>query len=353
MVKYLIYFFLTFLLSVLFTLMIKFLADKFGIVDRPDNIRKKHHRNIPLLGGTAIFVSFWLVILYLVNFTTLLTRHFSGRQLWAFFIAGAILMVVGFFDDKINLSSKWRLLFAVIAALCVLAGGVNFDGITNPFGGTIGLDFWKIQTAWFGTVLVGVDILAFLWLIGMSFTTKILDGLDGLSVGVSAIAALMIAFLSGGVTKFLQPDVALVALVFAGACLGFLIFNFYPAKIFLGEGGGLFLGLTIGVLAIIAGGKIATALLVMAVPIIDLVWVMLSRLYNHQAISVGDRRHLHFRLVDSGMAQWQAVLLLYVIAFSFGASTLFLESIYKLKVLIILVVCVLLLEIYVNGKNKR
>lgn len=337
--------------SFILTLVVKTFAQKLQIVDAPNEARKHHKNPVPLLGGTAIFISFWAVIFYLYNYSGIFFKHFSTRQLILFFLAGLILMVVGYCDDRFRIAYYYRLLFSAVAVLMVLAGGLNFDGITNPFGGTIGLDFWKIQTQAFGTILVGVEILAFLWLMGMIYTVKILDGLDGLATGVVMIGALSVAALAGGTTKFFQPDVAMVALTLAGSCLGFLFWNFSPAKIFLGEGGGQFLGLMLGVIAIIAGSKIATALLVMAVPIIDLIYVIIGRLKNHQPISTGDRRHLHFRLVDSGLAQWQAVLIFYLFAALFGVAALFMSSGLKLVTLLSLIIVVMILEAMVAKKQ--
>lgn len=345
-----IYFLVTFGLSLFFTFLVKKIATKLKVFDYPDKDRKLHKNPVPLLGGTAIFLSFWTVIFYLYNFSGLVLKHFNTRQLWLIFLAGLILMIVGYYDDKFRLNYQWRLLFSVIAIFLVLAGGLNFDGITNPLGGTIGLDFLKIKSSLFGTILVGANILAFLWLLGMMYTTKILDGLDGLSAGVCAIGAFAISALASGATKFYQPDVSLVALILGGACLGFLFFNFYPAKIFLGEGGGQFLGLTLGTLAIIAGSKIATALLVMAVPIVDLVWVISERLFGGQSIAQGDRRHLHFRLVDAGLSQWQAVLIFYGLSALFGFFALFMKSGFKLISLIFLVLIVVFLEIYISKR---
>lgn len=346
-----IYFLISVGLSFILTLAVKKISQKFQIVDVPDEARKHHKQAIPLLGGTAIFISFWMVVFYLYNYSGLVFRNFSARQLILFFLAGLILMVVGYCDDKFKIAYHYRLLFSAVAVLVVLAGGLNFDGITNPFGGTIGLDFWKIHTQTFGTILVGVEILAFLWLMGMIYTVKILDGLDGLATGVVMIGALSVAALAGGTTKFFQPDVAAVAIVLAGSCLGFLFLNFNPAKIFLGEGGGQFLGLMLGVIAIIAGSKIATALLVMAVPIIDLVYVIIGRLKNHQSVSEGDRRHLHFRLVDSGFKQWQAVLIFYLFSALFGISALFMTSGWKLVTLLCLIFVVIILENVVSKQQ--
>ena len=347
-----IYFLVATFVSVLLTVIVRVFAKKLNIFDYPDKERKWHDRLTPLLGGTAIFISFWSVVFYLYNYSGIVFKNFNTKQLILFFLAGLILMIVGYCDDRFKIVYHYRLLFSVLAVLLVLAGGLNFDGVTNPFGGTIGLDFWKIQTAYFGTILVGVEIIAFLWLMGMIYTVKILDGLDGLATGVVMIGTLAVAALAGGSTKFFQPDVALIAFVLAGSCFGFLLFNFYPAKIFLGEGGGQFLGLMLGVVAIIAGSKIATALLVMAVPIIDLIWVIVSRLLSGQSVAKGDRRHLHFRLVDIGFKQWQAVLIYYGFSALFGFSALYMSSIFKIISLLFLVIAVIVIEIFVYNRQK-
>jgi len=192
-----------------------------------------------------------------------------------------------------------------------------------------------VQLGCFGTFSILSGLIVFVWLLGMMYTTKISDGLDGLSTGIVLIGALMIFFLSR-TGKFFQPDVAVVALILAGACLGFLFFNFYPAKIFLGEGGGLFLGFILGVLAIIAGGKIATALLVMAIPMLDFIRVIYLRFKIKQPLLKGDRRHLHYQLLDLGLGHRQTVLILYAISFAFGLTTLFLKSQEKMIVLLLL-----------------
>ena len=330
-----IYFVSAFILSVVLTLFVKKISLKLNIVDKPDNSRKLHKKKIPLLGGVGIFLSFWLVIGYLVFFTDKIGSNLHPIQLLSVFVGSLLLMIVGVVDDKYDIKPLPRLIISAVAVSIVIIGGVGLDGITNPLGGILGLDFWKINIFGLGTFFVMADMLVFFWILGMTHTTKILDGLDGLATGIIAIGALMIFFLSS-TAKFYQPDVRLVALVLAAVCLGFLIFNFYPAKIFLGESGGLFLGFILGVLAIIAGGKIATTLLVMALPILDLFLVIYKRFINKQPIFLGDRRHLHFKLVDIGLGHKKSVLILYSVAFVFGISTLVLPSKLKLVVLVIL-----------------
>jgi UDP-GlcNAc:undecaprenyl-phosphate GlcNAc-1-phosphate transferase len=204
-----------------------------------------------------------------------------------------------------------------------------------------------ISIPWSAVAITLGDLLVFIWLLGMMYTTKILDGLDGLATGIVMIGGVMV-FLLTQTKQFYQPDVGILALVFVGVCLGFLIFNFHPAKIFLGEGGSLFIGFILGILAIISGGKIATALLVMAIPVLDLIRVVYIRIRHHQGIFKGDRQHLHFRLRDAGFSEWRTVLFLYGVAFTFGLTTLFLPSKAKLVVLGVLTVSMLLLSLFLE-----
>lgn len=325
------YFTIAFLLSVIFTLLIRRLALRFGVLDRADEARKIGKGPVPLLGGTAIFLSFFLVAGYLLYIHPLYDINIFAGKMLGVFIASVLLLNIGALDDKFGLSPKARLFFSALSALIVVAGGVGLAKITNPFGGIIEMNSWALSA-----------VLIFFWLLGMMYTVKISDGLDGLATGVVFIGALVIYFFTN-TAKYFQPNVGLLALVFAGACLGFLLFNFYPAKIYLGEGGGLFLGLMLGVLAVISGGKLAMALLVMAIPILDLARVLYVRRQRGQSLFQGDREHLHFRLLDSGLKEWQAVLLFYFVAAFTGAAALFLQSRGKLIALLLLTVFMLIL----------
>lgn len=339
LLAYFLYFIAAAALSVIFTLAVKKIALKKGIVDIPGDRRKTHKAPVPLLGGTAIFASFWLVVFFLFLNPVYGIEIFRGKVLGVF-LAGAILIVMGIVDDIKQLSPKLRLMITAIAALVAILFGMGLDKITNPFGGAINLK----------NVFILADLLVFVWLMGMMYTTKILDGLDGLVTGIAVIGAFMIFFLTNTV-KYFQPNVALLAAIFAGSCVGFLVFNFYPAKIFLGEGGSLFLGFILGVLAIIGGGKLATALLVMAIPILDLIRVMIVRISKGRSIFKGDREHLHFRLVDSGFSHRQAVILLYAMATIFGITTLFLQSSQKLAALGLLVILMIIINIWLAKRE--
>ena len=162
----------------------------------------------------------------------------------------------------------------------------------------------------------------------------------------------MIFFLSRQ-PEWYQPEVAILAVIFFGACLGFLVWNWHPAKIFLGEGGSLFTGYVLGVLAIVSGGKIATTLLVVGIPMLDVLRVIIRRVQKRKPIFVGDNEHLHFKLIDSGLSQRQAVLLLYSISFLFGITTFFLQSKQKLIALSFLLVLMLLIGVWFSRREHR
>lgn len=299
-------------------------------MDEPTEKRKIHKKPTPLLGGLAIFLSFFLVLGYYAFFTDkVLGGQILGKHLIGIFLGGLILMIGGFLDDKYNLKPKWQIIWPILAVIVVILSGIGITYITNPLGGVLRLDEWqKIIFWWHGIpykITLFADIFTFVWLLGMMYTTKFLDGLDGLTSGVTTIGAVIIFFVSL-MAEVSQPETAMLSIILAGACAGFLVWNFNPAKIFLGEGGSLFTGFMLGVLSIIAGGKIATTLLVMGLPILDAFLVLLQRLIARKSLVLADQRHLHFRLLDAGLSQRQAVFSLYLVTLVFGTSTLILKS---------------------------
>jgi len=344
-------------LAFVFGLIIKKIALKFKILDIPDQERKLHKGKTPLLGGGAIFLSFFIVLFFAHDY--ILSGNLDLGHWLGFFMGGLILMIGGFFDDKFNLSPKFQIIFPILAALAIILGGVGIEKITNPFGGYLYLDFIKINLGHIGTKIfyltVFSDILIFLWIMGMIYTTKILDGLDGLVTGITAIGSFII-FLFTISDKYYQGDIAMASIILFGACLGFLILNWHPAKIFLGEGGSVFLGFALGVLAIISGGKIAIALLIMGIPILDVLWAIVRRLFSGKnPFKTGDRKHLHFRLIDLGLSSKKAVLIYYFISASFGLSALFLQSLGKVFALFFLIIFMILILVLFNylEKNKN
>lgn len=323
---YFIFFTATFSLAVLLTALTIKLARKLIIIDKPDAERKLHEKETPLLGGLAVFFVFFAVAYFARE--KLLAGNLELHHWLGVFIGACFLILGGILDDKYNLKPSRQVIFPVLAVLSVIVGGVGMEKITNPFGGFIFLGFLS-------------PLLISLWLMGMMYTTKLLDGVDGLVTGVTAIGAFII-FLFTMTAKYYQPDIGLAALILAASCLGFLIFNWSPAKIFLGEGGSLLLGFILGVLAIISGGKIAIALLVLGIPIMDVAWTIIRRLAaGRNPFKFADRGHLHFRLIDAGLTPRKTVLVFYFFSAAFGLSALFLQSKGKLFALCVLVVIML------------
>lgn len=335
---YFIIFSFTFLLSVFFTALTIKLARKLIIIDRPDAERKLHEKETPLLGGLAVFFAFFTVAYFARE--KLLAGNLELHHWLGVFIGACFLILGGILDDKYNLKPSRQVIFPVLAVLSVIVGGVEMEKITNPFGGFIFLGFLS-------------PLLISFWLMGMMYTTKLLDGVDGLVTGVTAIGAFII-FLFTMTAKYYQPDIGLAALILAASCLGFLIFNWYPAKIFLGEGGSLLLGFILGVLAIISGGKIAIALLVMGIPIMDVAWTIIRRLAaGKNPLRFADRKHLHFRLLDLGLTPRKTVLIYYGFSLFFGLSALFLQSRGKLVALGVLVVIMLSVVIMFSYLDRK
>lgn len=345
--QYWFYLAVSFVISLLLTPIVRWVAFKIRVVDEPKENRKIHNRPMPLLGGVAVFFAIIISTLVLlgsgsVNFLILPLKFFVG-------IGSGLLVLVlgGVIDDKYNLPPKVLWIFPGLAALIVVLSGVGV-GITqlsNPFGAPI-----KINYLFLGLPLSG--ILVWVWLMGMVFTTKFLDGLDGLASGIGVIASVSLFFLSL-TAKVNQPVTAVLAIILAGSLLGFLFYNFNPASIFLGEAGSTLIGFSLGVLSVILGGKIATAFLVMGIPILDVAWVIVRRIYEHKSPFKADRKHLHFRLLDKGFSQRQSVLILYALSAVFGFTAVFLQSRGKLIALAVLVVTMLILASVVVFAYKR
>ncbi len=318
------------------------LAFRLGLVDRPGDGRKIHPVPKPLSGGIAIFFALAIVVfVFLRTGETLTGGEITPWHYLGVFLGGLILMIGGFLDDRFDLPPHVSVLAPILAAVVAIGFGIEVEKLTNHFsaiggsafggGGFIYLASWQS------------DLLVFVWLMAVMYTTKFLDGLDGLATGISAIGALMVMLLSLTAAYF-QPDVALLSAVSLGALLGFLVWNFHPAGVFLGEGGSTFVGFLLGILAVISGGKLATALLVLGVPLLDVLWVILRRWREGgvRRIFRADRKHLHHRLLDIGWGQRRIVLLYYFLAAGFGVAALFLQSRDKLLALIILTLMVLL-----------
>ena len=320
----------SFAVSALVTPLVGRLARHFGVLDVPAQPRKTHGAPTPLLGGIAVLLGFAAAVALCLLSGWLPDLHIKLKYLIGILAAASLLIIGGSLDDKFDLPPARQIVWPVLAALIVVASGIGVTYITNPFGGQIHLDREQFTVLWWGglpyKLTVVADLFSFFWLLGMTYTTKLLDGLDGLVSGVTVIGALIIAAVSL-MKDVAQPDTALLALAVAGAFAGFLLFNFNPARIFLGEGGSTLAGFLLGTLAIISGGKIATALLVLGLPIFDTAVVVARRVFWYRrSVAAGDRSHLHFRLIEMGFSTRQTVLFYYFAAALFGSATLFLQG---------------------------
>lgn len=331
-----------FLLSLVLTPLVIYVARRFRIMDFPMEWRKTHAKPTPLFGGLAIFLSFFIILFLFINNGSIGEKALPKNILLGVFVGSIIIMIGGFLDDRYKLAPKHQIIFPTIATFIAIVSGTHISFITNPSGGVVNI------------VPVLGFIITFAWLMGMMYTTKFLDGLDGLVSGVTIIASFII-FIVSLFWDIKNSGTSHMSLMLAGAALGFLIYNFYPAKIFLGEGGSIFLGYMIGVLSIISGSKIATSILIMGLPIIDTLYVIIRRIRQGKSPAVGDREHFHYTLLDSGISQRKAVSIIYCTTLLFGLSSLFLNTKGKIIAICVLIITSIFLikKLYSRSKNSR
>ncbi|MBI5304246.1 MAG: undecaprenyl/decaprenyl-phosphate alpha-N-acetylglucosaminyl 1-phosphate transferase [Chloroflexi bacterium] len=294
------------------------LAERTGAVALPD-ARRRHAKPMPRLGGLSLCLAFLGALGVSLLYPR--TDPYEPARLIGLTFGCVLMFLVGAYDDYRELNAWSQLAAQVIAACIAIAAGVLINQVQSPFGGLILFD------AWFA-----VPFTLF-WLTGMMNTINWLDGLDGLAAGVVVIASgvMFIHSYRDG-----QYSISFLALALAGASLGFLPFNFFPARIFMG-GGALVLGYALGTVSTIGGAKVATALLVLFIPILDVAWQIIARVRAGKSPYAADRGHLHFRLLDLGVPQRAIVLLYYVFTVIFGALALLLPlGVYKLIAMIVI-----------------
>lgn len=324
-------------LSLLLSFVFRKAAIFAGIIDQPTGGRKIHSHPIPLLGGWGIGIAIILLILLASSWGVVFVGHLVGIQLFGFVIGIIILLVGGFLDDRFHLPPVVQVLFPILAALAVILTKTTIAQITNPSGGAFSLFVWHITLfRAFGESWVlsfPSDVLTFVWLISVTYAMKFLDGLDGLVSGQAVIGAGLIAALTLTHAYF-QPDIAFLAVIIGGAFLGFLPFNFFPAKHFLGESGSTIAGFSLAFLAIVSGTKVATAFMAIGLPLADASFVILGRLLRGVSPFHGDDTHLHFKLLKAGLSQRAVVFLFWSISLLFGIAALGVQT--KGKILLIL-----------------
>lgn len=360
---YILTFILVFALSTVFTFYTRKLAVKYRAIDKPGG-RHIHKKPTPRWGGIAIFASILAAMLFLLIFFPWITR-FSGfvwfgfidKRLLAVLAGALILTVIGAIDDKKTLPAWYKLVWQIIAALIIITSGIGIEYVRNPFGNTIYLNSINIPITIFGVVhhiTLWADLIALVWIVGMINVVNFLDGLDGLAGGVCFIALITLTILSLR-TDVNQVNTAIFCLIVAGAVGGFLTQNMNPAKIFMGDSGSMMLGFLLAIVAIISGGKVTTAFLVLGFPILDGLWVVFRRLFSGHSPFQADRKHLHHRLLDSGLSPRGTVLIIYMITALFGVVALMSSTKEKLIALVWLLVLMigLAITLVVMERKKR
>lgn len=319
----------TFLFTVALTPVIKKIAVNLGAVDQPNN-RKVHTKVMPRMGGLAIYLSF------LFGYGLFSRNLVDG---WPILFGGFIIIVVGMLDDMYQLQAKVKLLGQLLAASVTVFGGVQMHFITLPI-------FDRIE---FGMLAIPISLI---WVIGVTNAINLIDGLDGLAAGVSSIILATLAFLA-----FATGDlfIGLLSLILLGSTLGFLTFNFHPAKIFMGDTGSLFLGYMISVLSIAGLFKNVTffslliPVIILGVPLLDTLFAVIRRYVNKKPLMAPDKDHLHHCLIRIGFTHKQTVILIYTLSGIFSIAAIVFEKSTIFGSVVTLILLLVLIELIVEA----
>lgn len=314
---------------------IKF-AIKTNAMDAPDK-RKVHHQPIPRIGGLGIYIGFMLSVLIISFTTNVAVGH--GVELAGLLLGGTFIIIVGLIDDYYDLPAKIKLLGQIAAACIMVSFDIRIDFLTNPFGDWIFLEYLSVPVTVF-------------WIVGLTNTINLIDGLDGLAAGVSTIASITLLLVA-----YEQGDVFVVFITAAlvGSAMGFLKYNFNPARIFMGDSGSMFLGFILSGVSVIGMVKSAATIalivpiLALGLPILDTIFAIIRRYRNGVPIFKPDRGHLHHRLLDLGFTQRQAVLLMYIFSSLLGLSAIALTQVNEYIGIIILL---FILFVIIYGAKK-
>lgn len=315
------------IVSLILTPIVIKVSHKLGIVDQP-NFRKVHTKPISVLGGTVILLSF-LVGIWL--------GHPIETEVKPLVIGSVLIYLVGLIDDIYDLKPIMKLLGQVIAALVVVYYGVTIDFISLPISPTIHFGIFGIP-------------ITVIWIVAITNAINLIDGLDGLASGVSMIALMTIGFIA-----ILQANIFIIMIcsVLIGALLGFLFFNFHPAKIFLGDSGALLVGFIVGFLSLLGFKNITFVslffpIVILAVPFIDTLFAMIRRVKKGQHIMQADKSHLHHKFLELGYSHRQTVLLIYSIAILFSLSSIILYLSQPWGVFMMLILIFITIELIVE-----
>ncbi|MFH1542659.1 MAG: MraY family glycosyltransferase [bacterium] len=304
MTVYLVCFFLALISTYLLTPVVESFALKIRAIDLP-NDRKVHQRVIPRLGGLAIYFGFSVAIGFSLWLASFQGMKIDWQMIMGIFAGGSLLVIVGAVDDIKSIRPMTKLIWQILAALIIIYFGIEITFFSNPFNGILALGVFAIP-------------LTILWVVGVTNAMNLIDGLDGLATGVTLISALTLFFVA---IRTHQLGAAIIMLALAGSSLGFLRHNFFPAKIFLGDSGSMFLGFVlasasiIGVLKTTLVVALIIPLLVLGVPIFDTLFAIGRRVGTGKHPFEADNKHIHHILLRAGFSQREAVLSIYIVCF--------------------------------------
>ena len=297
--------------SFLMTPVVKTLAYKVGAIDVPKDARRMHKKPVPRLGGLAIFIGFMVSALLFVPITD---------EMKSILLGAVVIVILGVIDDSMALPAKLKFVVQILAALIPATHGVTIRAFSNP-------NIFSENLYW---VLGGLSIpITVLWIVGVTNSVNLIDGLDGLANGVSTISATTMLVIS---LMLAEADVSITLAALVGASVGFLPYNLNPAKMFMGDTGATFLGYILATMSIqglfkyYAVISFVVPFLILGLPIFDTGFAFFRRIANGQSPMHADRGHIHHRLIDMGLNQKQAVATLYVISAILGLSAVVLTT---------------------------
>lgn len=300
-------FLISLVISYLITPLFEKLGFKFGAVDVPDEKRKIHLRPVPRIGGVAIYIATLVTLIasyqYIEHLRIAYLYSPNYREMVTILVGASLAGLVGLADDFRSLSPMQKFIGQLAASSLLLFFGLGIDFLVIPFmKGPLVLGWWSIPITIF-------------WMVAMMNIINFIDGLDGLAAGVAAISGMSFFFYLIGKG---QLGMALLSIILVGSCLGFLRYNFYPARIFMGDSGSMFIGYFLGGIAIqgvmksMAAMALLVPIVIMGVPIIDAFFAIVRRYLSRQPLTVADKNHIHHRLLHRGLGHRGAVVLIYI-----------------------------------------
>lgn len=325
-----------FAVSVICTPLAIKLAPKIGAVDVPKDARRVHTKPMPRFGGMAIFIGTMAVIMVFLE---------KDSQLWGVILSGTLMYLVGVVDDLKGIPAKVKLLGQIACATILYCFSIRITTMANLLPWGPGLIRFPVVISFLVTVV---------WIVGVTNAVNLIDGLDGLAAGVCCIASLSIAY-----TAHLHDRMTTCSIMsaLAGACVGFLMFNFNPAKIFMGDSGSLFLGYMLASVSLLGDTPLKSTtvlatlvpICVLALPLFDTTFAILRRLWTHRPIMEADRGHLHHRIMAIGWGQRRTVLILYCISGVMGVAAILFSLDMYIETLALMIIAGTLIFVFLDN----